>query len=131
MDSNSRRHLRKVARTRDESHQDRKFREALAQADADRAEANRRADRVKAQKAAEKQEILEAFQPILSLTELKELTAGKDRLSRIHQQLVWHRDIGKNVNLKGIHNMNKEQAWANMICAVRRHNKGISSTKGM
>jgi multidrug resistance efflux pump len=131
MDSNGRRHLRKVARTRDESHQDKKFRVALSQADADKVEANRKADQVKEQKASERREILQAFKPILSLPELKKMTVDGDRASRIRQQLIWHRDIGNDVNLKGIHKMNKEVAWANMVCAVRRHCNGTSSMKGM
>jgi len=131
MDPDGRRYLRKAARAHDESHQDKKFREALAQADADKAEANREADQVKEQKASKKREILQAFQPILSLSELQEMTVKKDRAWRIRQQLVWHRDIGNDVNLKGIHKMNKEVAWANMIDAVQRHHKGMSSTKGV
>lgn len=131
MDSDGRRHLRKAARTRDESHQDRKFREALAQADADKAEANRKADQVKAQKAAKREETLKEFKPILSLSKLKEMTVEDDRLTRIRQQLTWHRDIGKDVNLKGIHKMKKEEAWTNMIHAVQRHCKGIPSPQGM
>jgi len=131
MDPDGRCHLRKAARARDESGQDRKFREALAQADADKAEAGRKANQVKEEKATKKREILEAFQPILSLAKLKEMTIKEDRLSRIRRQLVWHRDIGKDANLKGIHNMNKNKAWTNMICAVRRHCEGTSRIKGM
>jgi len=131
MDPNGRRHLRKAARARDESRQDKNFREALAQADADKAEANREADQVKEQKASKKRETLQAFKPILSLSKLRKMTIENDRAWRIRQQLVWHRDIGNDVNLKGIHKMNKEVAWTNMICAVQRHHKGISSTKGV
>lgn len=101
------------------------------QADANKAEANRKLDQARAQKAAKKQEELEAFQPILHLTELKKLGIEKDHLPRIRQQLVWHRDIGKDVNLKGIHGMKKGEAWVNMVHAVRRHQEGTPSIKGM
>lgn len=131
MDQDGRRYLRKAARTRDESYQARKFRKTLAQADADKVEANRKADRVKAEKAAKKRGVLEAFQPILSLAELKKMTIANDRLTRIRQQLVWHRDIGKDANLKGIHKMKKEVAWDNMVRAVQRHCEGTSSAQGM
>lgn len=130
MGPDGRRYLRKAARARDESHQGRKFCEALAQADADKVEANRKADQVRAEKASKKREILEGFQPILSLAELEKMTIVTDRLTRIRQQLIWHRDIGNDVNLKGIHKMKKEEAWTNMIDAVRRHCDGVSSAQG-
>jgi len=130
MDPGRRAHLRKAARVRDESQQDKRFRLALSQADADKAEANRKADRVKEQKAAEKRDKLQAFKPVLDLMKLEEMTVNGDLASRIRQQLIWHRDIGNDTNLKGIHKMNKEEAWANMICAVQRHHDGVSSMTG-
>ena len=131
MGQSGRSYLRQATRAHGKGNQNRQFRETLAQADADKAEVNRKADQVRVQKATKKQEELDTFQPVLDLLELKKMGIGKDRLPRIRQQLIWHRDIGKDVNLKGIHGMNKEEAWGNMICAVRQHQKGASSTKGV
>ena len=98
MDPGRRAHLRKAARVRDESQQDKRFRLALSQADADKAEANRKADRVKEQKAAEKRDKLQAFKPVLDLMKLEEMTVNGDLASRIRQQLIRHRDIGNDTN---------------------------------
>ena len=131
MDAGGRAHLRKAARVRDESRQDKAFRVVLSQADADKAEANRKADQVKEQNAAEKRRILEAFKPTLSLTELVKKTIDGFGAPAIREQLKWHRDIGGNPNLKGLSHMTKQVAWDNLLRAVQRHHEGISPAGGM
>ena len=131
MSPEGRQHLRKVARQRDASQAHARFH--LAQAEVDTAEAKERceaAEKAK-EKAAERQEFLEAFKPILDLNQLQKSGSGGDTAKRIQTQIMWHRRIGGDVNIPtGVHKMKKAKAWVIMVQAVRRHLSGTSADKG-
>jgi hypothetical protein len=131
MSPEARQHLRKVARQRDSSQADVKFR--LAQAEADISEGIERhnaAEKAKA-KAVARQEELEAFKPALNLKELREAGPGGFNVKDIKKQLSWHRNIGNDAHIPtGFHALRKELAWHVMVRAVRRHLKGTLADKG-
>lgn len=134
MSPEARQHLRKVARQRDSSQADARFR--LAQAETDIAEGKERriaADRAK-EKAAERQEFLEEFKPTLSLNELQDHDHGGLKgftAERIKNQIRWHRSIGNDSHIPtGVSKMKKAAAWIVMVRAVRRHLRGTSSDEG-
>jgi len=131
MSSEGHRHIRKVARQRDESQAHSKFQ--LAQGEADIADANEgreAAGRAK-EKAVERRASLEAFEPILNLKQLQKTGSGSDTGKRIQRQITWHRRIGGDVNIPtGVSKMKKEEAWVEMVRAVRRHLSGTSANEG-
>ena len=132
MSPEARQHLRKVARQRDASRANVKFR--LAQAEADISEARERrnaAEKAKA-KAVARQELLEAFKPTLNLKKLRESGPSGFNVKQIKAQLSWHRKIGNDIHIPtGFHGLKKELAWGVMVRAVRRHLKGTSADEGM
>lgn len=73
---------------------------------------------------------LEAFEPILSLKRLKDMTVDGDRADRIKEQLSWHKRVGGDVNIPaGFHAFRKTKAWVAMIKAVQRHQHGVAHRK--
>ena len=78
----------------------------------------------------EQMEKLNKFKPILSLKKLKEMTVDGDRVTRIKEQLSWHRRIGGDVNIPtGFHNFCETKTWVAMIQAVQRHLCGEAHRK--
>ena len=126
-----RQHLCKVARQRDESQAHVKFH--LAQAEADITEAKERreaADKAKG-KAADRQALLEAFEPVFDLEKLRETGSGGYTAKDIQRQIMWHRRVGGDVHIPtGVHKMKKVEAWVVMVRAVRRHLSGTSANEG-
>jgi len=124
-------HLRKVARERDTSQAHARFR--LAQAEADMTEAKERrgaADKAK-EKATERQEFLEKFNPTLDLKRLQEAGSGGFTVKQIREQIAWHRKIGQDIHIPtGVHKMKKAEAWVVMLQTVRRHLRGTSTNEG-
>jgi len=131
MSPEGRQHLRKVARERDASQAQVKFR--LAQAEADMAEATKRreaADKTK-QKASERQTLLEEFKPTLDLDHLRETGPSGYTVKQIQQQIAWHRNIKEDLHIPtGVHKMKKAEVWVIMLRAVRRQLRGTQTSEG-
>lgn len=125
-----RRNLRGMAREQDQSKGYQNFLLLQAQEDAKNAKEKRAvADRRK-ERANDRMDKLNKFEPILSLTQLKKMTANGDKATRIKDQLSWHRHVGGDVNIpKGFHAFRKAIAWAAMIRAVQRHARGVADQK--
>lgn len=131
MSSEGHRHIRKVARQRDESQAHSKFR--LAQAEADIADAKERREAAEKSKgkAAARQASLEALEPVLDFEQLRKTGSGGFTGKQIQAQIMWHRRIGGDVNIPArVHNMKKGEAWVAMVRAVRRHLSGTSANEG-
>jgi hypothetical protein len=73
---------------------------------------------------------LNAFTPILSLKTLKEMTVDGDKVKRIKEQLSWHKQVDKDVNIPaGFSAFRKAKAWVAMVRAVQRHANGTTHKK--
>lgn len=124
-------HLRKIARQRDASQAHGRFRLAQAEADISEAKERREAAEKAKGKAVERRVSLEAFEPVLDLKRLQETGSSGDTAKRIQRQIMWHRRIGRDVNIPtGVHKMKKAEAWVVMVLAVRRHLSGTSANEG-
>jgi len=88
------------------------------------------ADNVKG-KAAERQAMLEAFEPVLNLKQLQEIGSSGYVAKDVQRQIMWHRRIGGDAHIPtGVHKMKKAEAWIVMVRAVRRHLSGTSANEG-
>jgi len=58
------------------------------------------------------------------------MTVGNDRVTRIKDQLTWHKKIGGDANIPpGFHSFRKPKAWVVMVKAVQRHRLGTAHRK--
>ena len=124
--------LRKVSRERDVSQAHAKFRLAQAEEDIAEAKERRKAAEKSKGKAAERQQTLKAFTPILNLEQLRETCSDRLTAKQIQDQIKWHHRIGEDAHIPPrICRMKKAEAWIVMVWAVQRHLCGTSADEGM
>jgi hypothetical protein len=132
MSPGARRHLRKVGRERDSGQTHATFHLAQAEEDITEAKENSEAAIKAKEKAAERQALLEAFNPTLNLKQLQETGSKGYTAKQIQQQIRWHRSIGKDAHLPtGVGKFKKAAAWIVMVRAVRRHLRRTSADEGI